>query len=708
MGPRSTLRAVFALVVVGAFARASAARADPPTPVDLEIDGESTRARGYAVEGADAIGPTDLLWVGRSYRRYLVVRGSEPLLRYRDDGDRLLQRLSDGRDVLIALRAGEPAPVLSSPAVGPGPPATGPPPGPFGLTPTEIAGLRGLCIDRDSPDLDPLLATIDPTVPVVVDESARSVISRLPRSLRALVVEGGRDDKGFVEPLPVFPTLRLLDLMGSIPLRAADVEAISRATELRWLAIHGTAPDFEMLSRLRNLRVLDLARAVTDAEPDLSFAASLASLRSIRLDRTRVRDLTPLSGLVAIESIRARGAPVLALPTGTLPALRHLDLIDTLVPPDRAAAFRRARPACAVDTSYRDVLIRRAGVVDTVRVRSGGTCHRNESEEKVLATIAAPSEVAEILAAFDFEEGPVSSCMCCGEPTIELVRGGVVVASLGVHHGTSLRWPGGEWGGDAVLRIPSRIRLLTRLTAAGVPDLPAPAAPDPESVARWERRMTRERELLPIDVLHVLRQFDPFSDAAASADVLESAIPLGAFQVDACLRLLSLRGVAWTAARAALERSPASTVLARVEAGLEDAELVRGAGFWLLRRVRPGGETPALADDSVTDRILATALSDPDPDVRLSAIEGLARRGGPIAVRWNRRVLEGFVWSRNADPAAPKVAETAQNRRAAISAALSLRDAPCLPRIRELIAAEDPEHRATLQRELDEAFPTPK
>jgi hypothetical protein len=100
-------------------------------------------------------------------------------------------------------------------------------------------------------------------------------------------------------------------------------------------------------------------------------------------------------------------------------------------------------------------------------VRSGGLCHRSPgSEQTLLDTV----DVARIRALIDGIEVDARSsgfsCMCCGNPTLELYEGNRLVVELGFHHGRSLRWKG--WPADGSLTEKSASFLVQWLTDAGV------------------------------------------------------------------------------------------------------------------------------------------------------------------------------------------------------------------------------------------------
>ena len=108
--------------------------------------------------------------------------------------------------------------------------------------------------------------------------------------------------------------------------------------------------------------------------------------------------------------------------------------------------------------------------ISRVKVRSGGTCHRNPEAEKVLVEIHEAAAIAALIQQISIDDRESGDeCKCCGNPTLEFYRQEKLVASLSLHHGRSLRWPGGRWRGDGQLTRESAAFLTQWLAAQGVP-----------------------------------------------------------------------------------------------------------------------------------------------------------------------------------------------------------------------------------------------
>jgi hypothetical protein len=107
--------------------------------------------------------------------------------------------------------------------------------------------------------------------------------------------------------------------------------------------------------------------------------------------------------------------------------------------------------------------------VTRLRVRSGGTCHRELEAEKTLLDLRDAAQIAQCVQGIciDSDESGFA-CGCCGDPTLEFYKDDAIVVSLGFHHGQSLRWPDGKWSGDGALTRNSAEFLVRWLTDHGV------------------------------------------------------------------------------------------------------------------------------------------------------------------------------------------------------------------------------------------------
>jgi hypothetical protein len=111
--------------------------------------------------------------------------------------------------------------------------------------------------------------------------------------------------------------------------------------------------------------------------------------------------------------------------------------------------------------------------VNRIRVRSGGTCHRQIEQERTLIEESEASKVADICRSIRIDEWGSGGCwggfhcMCCGNPSIEFYRDDDLILTLGFHHGRSVRWAGG-WKWDGLLTRESATKLTSWLAEHGV------------------------------------------------------------------------------------------------------------------------------------------------------------------------------------------------------------------------------------------------
>jgi hypothetical protein len=106
---------------------------------------------------------------------------------------------------------------------------------------------------------------------------------------------------------------------------------------------------------------------------------------------------------------------------------------------------------------------------DRIRVRSGGTCHRDIDSERTLFEETEHAKIEDVIRAIQIDTMRSSwqRCRCCGDPSIEFYRGGELIVTLGFHHGTNLRWREG-WRGDGLLTDESAAALRAWLVEHGV------------------------------------------------------------------------------------------------------------------------------------------------------------------------------------------------------------------------------------------------
>jgi len=239
-----------------------------------------------------------------------------------------------------------------------------------------------------------------------------------------------------------FTALRQLSWRDAEGLEQGAVRGLGAASGLRRLDLHGCG-----------------------ALTAIDFTRSMDSLECLDMGRTHVSSLEPLEGAPRLETVLAEGAPITALPR-YIPRLRLMDLTDTRVGPLDAHVFRERHPGAEFRRGWSYALRVALSGTDTVRVRAGGTCHRSPLEETTLIEETNLNAIQELIDALVSEESALTGrCKCCGNPTLEFLRGSELLASVGLHHGRTARWDGRN---DATIPDRGRERLGRWLDARGV------------------------------------------------------------------------------------------------------------------------------------------------------------------------------------------------------------------------------------------------
>ncbi len=364
------------------------------------------------------------------------------------------------------------------------------------LSTTELELLRGIRLEAWDPSLETHIRKIDTKqCAISIDsEVLRAFGGRLPplpQNLHYLILDfssWSTRDKFDLSSLLSFPDLRVLVLPSAeIPI---DIAFLAQAKHLRVLHLSGThVSGLQQLSALQELRDLNLANC--DSVDDSSWsgisnltqlrrldlagcgrltsiegARSLAALESIDISGTAITDLTCFADMPSLKQITAIRTPVEMLPKRKLLNLLSVNVMSTGLTLDVVAEFRRLHPDASVRHGWVDALRETLSHTDHVRVRSGGTCHRNRDEERTLADEPDGAAVEKLVLSFEVDERKSGGhCMCCGDPTLEFRRGGELLAEIGLHHGRSARWKG--WPGDAALSLGSRDKVAAWLVERG-------------------------------------------------------------------------------------------------------------------------------------------------------------------------------------------------------------------------------------------------
>jgi hypothetical protein len=531
------------------------------------------------------------------------------------------------------------------------------------LTPGEVRGLWGIYLEHWSDAIGDRLKDIDPVRACVCISDGAAVrpgqsLPRLPVPLRCLVVDSRSSDglKRF-DAISRLPDLRYLRVR-LISHSTVDLSVLKNAPRLRRLEMSGVRlRNSRQLARLSNLRVLDLGYC--QGIGDVAFVRQLPRLRHLSVRRTDVEDLSPLVGHPALEQVDADRSPVRRLPAEPASQMRILRVMSTRLSDDQVSSFRLANPDCLVWHRWTTAFQQAVDRADHLRVRTGGTCHRDPDQEECLFETSDTASIQALVAGLEIDEAQSNfHCMCCGDPSLEFYCGQQLLATLGHHHGRSLRWPGG-WPSDALLTESSAAFLRAWLGERGVLGPNREHEAELERQRAWERRVAAVGEAVPLPLRQALtRGTEPFGAA------LKKELPDKAEQVTVLLRILGVSNGSWTTldsldhtAEQLLRGFARDELTGAVQRALsgDDRRLRRGAArFWVAFRSPikdwcppdPGPYYAAVLDvqrqsryrdtrmrglqnlvswhgelpPGRADELLQAGLRDPDPQVRRQAM----------------------------------------------------------------------------------------
>ncbi len=290
---------------------------------------------------------------------------------------------------------------------------------------------------------------------------------------------------------------------------ALDINLIKQNTSLRYLDLSGgDIRHYAELASLTELRFLDIARR--RQIDNIQFVKNMQHLRTLIIDGTPVSSLSPLTDSVSIHTIHASMTTVRDLPQGDLPSLKTINLVSSKVSPQTVERFRGVHSTCEVQYGWATSL--RATVQGTtkLRIRTGGTCHRQVQDEKTLAEITEPEEIERLLNGIQInEDGSNFYCGCCGDPTLEFYAGDRLLAMVGYHHGQSLRWAGSQWPADGLLTQPSQAFVVSWLAQHGIQGPRREVEERQKQRDEETRRQQRYAELIPEQTFVVRGQVSP-------------------------------------------------------------------------------------------------------------------------------------------------------------------------------------------------------
>jgi len=380
------------------------------------------------------------------------------------------------------------------------------------MSPEEIHGLWGIYLNNWPEGIEQKLAHVNTErvcitvsdyggVPIKGSPYGHAVFPPLPPNIRYLVVEEGmspglRDFSHFSR----FHDLVFLKFE-SFPREPLDAGLICQNVGMRYLDISGCGiPNYQKLASLTEMRFLNITRC--QEIDNLEFVRDMHQLRTLFMGLTKISSLSPLDNSDSIREIHAGMTGVRNLPKGTLGSLRTMNLISSKVDAQSVARFRKDHPACIVQHGWAESLRNALQGATRLRVRTGGTCHRQLDQEKTLAEIAEQNEVKRFLDGIHIDEDKSNfSCACCGNPTFEFYAGDQLLAMVGYHHSQSLRWAGGQWPSDALLTGSSQDFVVSWLANNGVDGPRREQEEKQKQRDEQARRQRRYREIIPEQTL---------------------------------------------------------------------------------------------------------------------------------------------------------------------------------------------------------------
>jgi hypothetical protein len=367
------------------------------------------------------------------------------------------------------------------------------------MSPEDIHGLWGIYLSQWPEGIEEQLAHVKTErVCITLNDHAGvggktprqsgPVFPPIPVKTRYLVVKKAMSPglRDFTR-LGQFRDLAFLIFQSGGSREVLDADLISRNTSLRYFDVsRGHIENCQELASLTNLRFLNVGGfSNMDRIRNIEFVRGMRQLRVLDIHGTRVSSLSPLDGSDSIREVRAGGTKVRRLPRGDLCSLRSINLISTRVNTRTVARFRASHPTCKVEYGWGDSLRTAVAEATRLRVRSGGTCHRDPDEEETLVEVGEAEEIGRFLTLIDIDEnGSGGGCLCCGNPTFEFYAGDRLLAMVGYHR-DSLRWAGGAWTGDGILTKAGQAAVGSWLIQHGLGRF----VPRPEDAkSRWRGR----------------------------------------------------------------------------------------------------------------------------------------------------------------------------------------------------------------------------
>lgn len=341
------------------------------------------------------------------------------------------------------------------------------------LPPEEKKHLRSVILSDRPANWDQALSGIDWEQCAVslggdsTDPAAPHRMPQLPAEVAYLTFDFSNSDEiTDVSPLAKLDQLRFLDLGYCLTLKGGELQNKPKLVHLiaDYIAFENAAD----LASLSAMKFLKIREAEGIKSPD--FANQMPELRVLKIDRTAVSDISKLT-CPKLRLLSAIHTNIEALPSPeNVPVLKDLRILSTPAgqDPELVASFQKSLQGCTIAATWMQSLRSKIEGANKLRVRSGGTCHRRPDEEETLFELTDVDKIRSLIAGLQvIDDRSGFSCMCCGEPTIEVYKEDVLIASIGFHHGHSLRWSDGLWPGDAAMTEESSRHLCKFLADHG-------------------------------------------------------------------------------------------------------------------------------------------------------------------------------------------------------------------------------------------------
>jgi hypothetical protein len=563
----------------------------------------------------------------------------------------------------------------------------------IGMTRAQRGRIRHLefssLYDVSRPDLSASLDGIDwPRVVVSIrsDDWTTDGLAWLPESIRHLIIDPSVTPSDITfAAVRRFTDLHYLEVSGLGKGLGIDLGAIAGCTKLYRLELSGVqvAPPAKLpsLPSLGWLRLAHIRAAGRQSWPmTLDQLAGASQVEHLEISGGGLTSLADL-GWTHVRTVICEGMKVVALPATAGPELRRIDLFGAPVPDIELVRFRSQHPAVVLRVQWRDAFEDLASC-DRILLRTGGTCHRDRSQEQVLWSSDDRQQVQSFLATLDFDDrNSGHHCMCCGSATVELYRAGGVVASFGMHHGLSVRWSGGPWPGDAALSSASRDLVADWLKERGDKGTPAELRAHKEREAAHERHAQHWRQVLGSTVIEDLWASTSLEEARK---VVVARLPAGDDRAITMLRLSAGAYPSWRLVTVfdqllgtnehpeqLLETGEIDRLLTDLpEDALVRDGLCRQVFGW--RRLRDAD--PAKA--SVTGpRLAQHGLGDPREENRMDVIHTLAEVDAP----WCRQVLREALVPKAARPLPPEAIATSSGQQSFLPRKVEIPDGCSVP-----------------------------